>query len=257
MDGTMALMIVDDEVDTLDELLEFFAEQGYRCFGAASAEEALALFEREPDIGVVIADLRLPGADGNALVARLRQRHGHRRAFEAILVSAHAERGDVVEAMRSGVGDFHGKPLVPDALEAAVRRALARALEAAERHAFAGRVEAQLATVTHRLEQLSSAFDGLRERIDARSDDAPAAAGDAALPALTPRMWEVLVHIRRGKTNYQIACDLGLSENTVKLYVSQILQITRVGNRTQLALLADPWLRRAGTLELLKSAAGE
>lgn len=53
---------------------------------------------------------------------------------------------------------------------------------------------------------------------------------------LSRRQYEVLKLISKGMTNYQIACELGIRENTVKLYVSQILRITNMHNRTQLAL---------------------
>ena len=52
-----------------------------------------------------------------------------------------------------------------------------------------------------------------------------------------------LLHFRqvgKGQTNYQIACELGITENTVKLYVSQVLRLTHMHNRTQLALALSP-----------------
>ncbi|KPW55930.1 hypothetical protein ALO86_200044 [Pseudomonas syringae pv. berberidis] len=46
--------------------------------------------------------------------------------------------------------------------------------------------------------------------------------------------------VSTGLTNYQIACELGITENTVKLYVSQVLRLTHMHNRTQLALAFSP-----------------
>lgn len=57
---------------------------------------------------------------------------------------------------------------------------------------------------------------------------------------LSPRQLEVARLIGKGLTNYQIACELGITENTVKLYVSQVLRLTHVHNRTQLALALSP-----------------
>jgi len=51
--------------------------------------------------------------------------------------------------------------------------------------------------------------------------------------------------VGKGQTNYQIACELGITENTVKLYVSQVLRLTHMHNRTQLALALSP--SRSGT----------
>ena len=36
------------------------------------------------------------------------------------------------------------------------------------------------------------------------------------------------------------SCELGITENTVKLYVSQVLRLTHMNNRTQLALALSP-----------------
>ncbi len=49
---------------------------------------------------------------------------------------------------------------------------------------------------------------------------------------LTPRQIDVLRLIAKGKSNKQIAFDLGLSEGTVKLHITAILKILNVYNRT-------------------------
>lgn len=71
------------------------------------------------------------------------------------------------------------------------------------------------------------------------------AEGDSAeIPAifeqLSPRQLDVARLVGKGQTNYQIACELGITENTVKLYVSQVLRLTHMHNRTQLALALSP-----------------
>ncbi|MPZ50264.1 MAG: hypothetical protein GEU75_13370 [Dehalococcoidia bacterium] len=52
---------------------------------------------------------------------------------------------------------------------------------------------------------------------------------------LTPREWEVLTLIGEGLTNEQIANRLGISENTAKFHVSEILSKLGVGSRTAAA----------------------
>ena len=49
---------------------------------------------------------------------------------------------------------------------------------------------------------------------------------------LSPRQLDVLKLIAEGKSNKQIAFDLGLSEGTVKLHITAILKILNVYNRT-------------------------
>ncbi len=58
---------------------------------------------------------------------------------------------------------------------------------------------------------------------------------------LTPRQEDVLGLLAEGQSNGQIAADLGMSENTVRIHVSAILKSLRVSNRTQAAL----WARQA------------
>ena len=62
----------------------------------------------------------------------------------------------------------------------------------------------------------------------------------AIFKQLSPRQLDVARLVGKGQTNYQIACELGITENTVKLYVSQVLRLTHMHNRTQLALALSP-----------------
>ena len=61
---------------------------------------------------------------------------------------------------------------------------------------------------------------------------------------LTLRQLEVLSRVCQGKTNKQIATELGLSEKTVKAHVTAIFKVLGVVNRTQAVLVA----RRVGMI---------
>jgi len=67
---------------------------------------------------------------------------------------------------------------------------------------------------------------------------------EPSVAMLTVRQMEVLSRVCQGKTNKQIALELGLSEKTVKAHVTAIFKILRVVNRTQAVLVA----RRVGML---------
>ncbi|PXW96277.1 two-component system C4-dicarboxylate transport response regulator DctD [Sphaerotilus hippei] len=71
--------------------------------------------------GVVVTDMRLPGADGLSLVR-------HCRTLDAdlpvIMITGHGDVSLAVEAMRSGAYDFLPKPFSPEVLVEVVRRAL-------------------------------------------------------------------------------------------------------------------------------------
>jgi DNA-binding NarL/FixJ family response regulator len=66
-------------------------------------------------------------------------------------------------------------------------------------------------------------------------------AGDRAASGhqLTQRQWEVLNCLREGKSNKQIAYELGLSEGTVKIHVTAIFKSLGVKNRTQAVIVAS------------------
>lgn len=57
--------------------------------------------------------------------------------------------------------------------------------------------------------------------------------GAAGAPALTQRQRDVLRCLREGKSNKQIAYELGLSEGTVKIHVTAVMRSLGVRNRTQ------------------------
>ncbi|MBV1693147.1 MAG: hypothetical protein KGP27_01665 [Hyphomicrobiales bacterium] len=70
------------------------------------------------------------------------------------------------------------------------------------------------------------------------SDEAAAATADPRLSALTARQRDVLTLLGVGRSNREIADQLGLTEGTVKLHVGAILRALGVANRTQAAAVA-------------------
>ncbi len=66
-----------------------------------------------------------------------------------------------------------------------------------------------------------------------------AGATTAGETRLTQRQVEVLGRICEGKTNKQIALELGLSEKTIKAHVTAIFKALGVVNRTQAVLVAQ------------------
>lgn len=67
---------------------------------------------------------------------------------------------------------------------------------------------------------------------------------ERATERLSPREWDVLRSIALGKTNAQIATNLFLTENTVKVHVKRILRKLGAANRTEAAALYHRLTRR-------------
>jgi DNA-binding CsgD family transcriptional regulator len=60
------------------------------------------------------------------------------------------------------------------------------------------------------------------------------------VPGLTPRQWDLLHLIAGGRTNFQIARQLGLSEGTVRTHLENIYARLNVSNRTAAVVRAFP-----------------
>ena len=80
-------------------------------------------------VDVLVSDLGMPGADGFALVAQLRERErtDGRPPMVAIALTAYASPHDRTQALAAGFDLHVAKPVDPDALTDAVVGALERA----------------------------------------------------------------------------------------------------------------------------------
>ena len=70
-----AILIVEDNRDSLETLAEALAVMGYETIAASSGEEGLQLLDQRDDVSLVLCDIRLPGMGGIAFSAIARQRH--------------------------------------------------------------------------------------------------------------------------------------------------------------------------------------
>lgn len=171
---------------------------------ARDGREAVQLArELAPD--VVLMDLAMPELDGIAATAAIK---AGRRETEVIALTSFMDEDHVLGALQAGALGYLLKDAGPDEVIRAIRSA--------------HRGEAHLDPRAARRLVLEMA--------------APrATARDAAL---TPREREVLVLIARGLGNKEIARELRLSDSTVRIYVSAILNKLGLVSRTQAAVYA-------------------
>ena len=114
------VMVVDDDAETLALLREVVAKEGYQVETAEDAETALRqLAEWQPDL--VITDIHMPGIDGLALLAAVRERAPD---ILVILLTAYGSLKTAVDAIKAGAFDYLSKPFVVDDIRLVVRRAL-------------------------------------------------------------------------------------------------------------------------------------
>ena len=114
------VMVVDDDAETLALLREVVAKEGYQVETAEDGESALRqLAEWQPDL--VITDIHMPGMDGLALLAAVREKAPD---VLVILLTAYGSLKTAVDAIKAGAFDYLSKPFVVDDIRLVVRRAL-------------------------------------------------------------------------------------------------------------------------------------
>lgn len=240
------LLIVDDQVVIVEELCEFLQGNGYHCVPCHTSEQALVQFRDNLDIDLVLCDLHMPGLNGIELIQALKKVAGKHRAFEAIMLTGQANKQDVIRALREGFADYYQKPIDLDELLEGIQRQETVLTERHKSFQELGNLNQKLHELAESIDDLYQDLDKVRRRpaaVEATPLEPQAVEPEdmaAILSHLSPRQLEVARLVGKGQTNYQIACELGITENTVKLYVSQVLRLTHMHNRTQLALALTP-----------------
>ena len=245
--SAIKVLVVDDQPLIVEELCEFIESSGYRCVPCESSPQALRRFSEDAEIGLVLCDLHMPDMDGIELVQAMQRVAGRQRAFEAIMLTGQADKQDVIKALRAGISDYYQKPInLDEMLEGLQRQEVA--LQERQKELHLGHLNQKLQYLSESIDDLYQDLDKVRRSpVAAAETDGERSSDDVAsleLPTiftqLSPRQMDVARLVGKGQTNYQIACELGITENTVKLYVSQVLRLTHMHNRTQLALALSP-----------------
>jgi two-component system, LuxR family, response regulator FixJ len=144
--------------------------------------------------GCLVLDIRMPGMSGLELQERLIELGS---ATPIVFITGHGDVPMAVEAMKRGALDFIRKPFRDQELLDRIHEALDQeALQHAE----------------------SSTISEIRQRVD----------------SLTPREREVFARVAAGQANKVIAIELGISERTVEIHRSQVMQKTQARNLADL-----------------------
>jgi len=114
------ILVVEDEADQRRLVAGILRKEGFAAAEAGSAEEALEELGRFP-VDLLVCDWKLPGLDGMALLAEVRQ---SRPEVGFIMVTAYGTISRAVEAVRAGADDYLAKPFESQALILAIERTL-------------------------------------------------------------------------------------------------------------------------------------
>jgi two-component system response regulator AtoC len=107
------VLIVDDEKNIRESLRKYCGLESIEAVCTGSAEEALAILEEE-SFDVLVTDLKLhgadPGMDGQALLEAVQEKGF---PVPVIMISAHGQISDAVNALKAGARDYLVKPFDP------------------------------------------------------------------------------------------------------------------------------------------------
>ena len=117
---TPTILVVDDEPRIRTALARLLEVVGYQCTQAASAEQALAILEREA-FPVLLSDIRMAGMDGVGLLREVRRRWPD---VAVLMLTAVAEVDTAVACLQAGAFDYIAKPFQVDEVRARVGQAL-------------------------------------------------------------------------------------------------------------------------------------
>jgi two-component system nitrogen regulation response regulator NtrX len=151
-----AVLIVDDEPGVRSAIGGVLRDEGYEVDTVDSGEACLERAALRP-YDVIVLDIWLPGMDGLATLARLRERSVD---AQVVIISGHGNVESAVRAIKMGAFDFVEKPLSLDKTVLVVRNAARQRLLEAENVALRARVDAQYTLVGE-----SDAMTRLREQV--------------------------------------------------------------------------------------------
>ena len=196
------VFIVEDDEAVRDSLSLLLSLQGMRTMPFASAEEFLRTWGADR-AGCVLLDLQMKGMSGLDLLAELR-RLG--TVPPVIVITAHGDVSNTRDSFKWGAVDFFEKPVDPDALVVAIRRAVDQDMER-------------------------------------RAESRELAAFSRDLERLTQREREVLELVVGGLHNREIAGQLGISPRTVEVYKGRLMEklgVRRLPDLIRLMLRLGP-----------------
>ena len=121
MDAVKVLM-VDDEARMRKLVKDFLAIKGDKVIEAEDGEQAVDIFFKEKDIGLVILDVMMPKMDGWEVCRTLRRYS----QVPIIMLTARSEERDELLGFELGVDEYISKPFSPKILVARIEAILRR-----------------------------------------------------------------------------------------------------------------------------------
>ena len=111
------VLILEDEVSIRSFVVINLKRAGYEVVEAGPGEEALELLKTNPDVGVAILDIMLPGIDGFEVCRSIRATD---KKIGIIMLTARSQEMDKITGLMTGADDYMTKPFSPAELTARI-----------------------------------------------------------------------------------------------------------------------------------------
>jgi len=204
----MKILVVDDHALFRQGLAMLLSElyPDADILEAATSAAALESAEKNPDLKLVLLDLKLEDENGFNTLEKLSSDLAN---AAVAIVSASEDSKNISRSYKAGAKGYIVKSSTSEVL----------------RHALPLILSGETYIPSHAMSLLTGGNSG--GTVPATADT-----GVTGAPNLTPRQQEILLLMAQGLQNRDIASSLGMLEGTVKVHVKSILQKLGVNNRT-------------------------
>lgn len=119
MKSGKTILVIDDMKHIRDILWFSLKQEGYKPVLAENGQVGLkTLFDPVNDIDLVILDVMMPKLDGFQVLAEIRKSDSEKAGVPVIMLTAKAQKEDVLQGIHKGASDYIVKPYkFPDLLE--------------------------------------------------------------------------------------------------------------------------------------------
>ena len=207
---TAPCIVVADDHPLFRDALSGIISTGFSGASVVSAKDlttTIKALEETADVDLVLLDLNMPGVQGFSGLIFLR---GQYPTIPIIVVSGSEDLDTIRRSVSLGASGFIPKSSDTDTIKGAMNSVLGGGVWVPDQAA-----------------------------IDNDNQDDELLEIASRLSTLTPQQMRVLMMLKEGLLNKQIAYELNVSEATVKAHVSAILQKLDVNSRTQAVIVAS------------------
>jgi DNA-binding NtrC family response regulator len=118
------VLVIDDDVPSLEELRILLETAGFIVESEGNAVDGIRHFLRDPNIRIIVSDIRMPDCDGVRLLDQIRNAGVRGMDATVILVTGQPDIHTSVDALNLGASAMLLKPLDPVEIISAVSKAV-------------------------------------------------------------------------------------------------------------------------------------